>query len=83
MSHRGDAYVIASAIYAGTKHQAVLDIDVLTDRLYNTVSSLGWSDEKAADVYAKLAERLQADTPFELAVSLCESAIKAAEVRYG
>lgn len=83
MSQRGDAYAIASAIYAGTKNQSIVDIDFLTDRLYTTVSNLGWGDDKAADVYARLAETLQCDTPFEKAVALIESAIVRAEIKYG
>lgn len=86
MSNKGDAYAIATAIYAGTKNEPIVDIDVLTDRLYTTLSGgfLGSaSDEYKADLYAQLAERLHADTPFEKAVDIIESALQKTAVRYG
>lgn len=85
MSNKGDAYAIASAIYAGTKGAPVVDIEVLTDRLYNVVNAgfLGTaSDEYKADLYAYLAEKLDAETTFEKAVAIIESGLQRTAVKY-
>lgn len=83
MTQRGDAYVIATAIYAGTKNKEVVDIDELTDRLYSAVVVMGWSEDFSADVYAQLAEKLSHDTPFEKAVAVIESALSKTGARFG
>jgi hypothetical protein len=85
MSNKGDAYVIATAIYAGTRHQAVVDIDTLVERVY-TVTGNGFlgtvSDEYKADLYAYLAEKLDAETTFEKAVAIIESGLQRTAVKY-
>lgn len=73
MSNRGDAFVLATAIYAGHK---TLTIETLEDRLYAAVASIGLgADEVKADIYAQLAERLTAKTTFADALVICEGAI--------
>lgn len=75
MSNKGNAYALATAIYADTRGP-VVDIDDLSDRVYRTVdrSSFG-SDDAKADLYAQLAEKLTADTSFERAVNIIEAAM--------
>lgn len=75
MTTRGDAYALASAIYAGTDGP-VVDIDDVADRVYRTLekSPLGTDDGKA-DLYAQLAERLTADTKFQDAVDIIQMAM--------
>lgn len=85
MSNQGEAYVIATAIYAGTKGTGRVDIDEISDRLYHAMQTTGTlsTDEAKADVYAQLAERLTADTPFEEAVSTIEAALDETEKYIG
>ena len=75
MTTRGDAYALASAIYAGPDGPTV-DIDTLADSVYHTLaySPLG-CDEGKADLYAQLTERLKADTPFQDAVDIIQMAM--------
>lgn len=84
MSNKGTAYAIATAIYAGTHDQEIVDIDDLSDRLYRTLdrSPFG-TDEAKADLYATLAESLTADTTFERAVNIIEAAIDNTEKYLG
>ena len=75
MSNKGNAYALASAIYAGARGP-VVDIDDLSDRIYRTLDKSPFgSDEAKADLYAQLAERLTADTSFERAVNIIEAAM--------
>lgn len=77
MSQRGNAYAIATAIYAGTKNVPIVDIDDLCDRVYRTVNTTPFhSDEAKADLYAQLAEGLTAGTTFERAVNVIEAALE-------
>lgn len=75
MTTRGDAYVLASAIYAGTDGP-IVDIDDVADRVYRTLdkSPLG-SDDAKADLYAQLAEQLTATTSFQSAVDIIQAAM--------
>lgn len=75
MTKRGDAYALASAIYAGTDGP-IVDIDDVADRVYRALDGtpLGCDDGKA-DLYAQLAERLTADTPFQSAVDIIQAAM--------
>lgn len=83
MSNKGNAYAVASAIYADTRGP-VVDIDDISDRLYRTIDATPCgSDDAKADLYATLAERLTADTSFERAVNIIEAAMDNAEVHYG
>ena len=83
MSHKGDAYAIATAIYAGTKDVPLIDTEVLADRLYGVVAGLGYTGDYSADLYAQLAEKLHCGTRFEHAVAIITSAIQRTEAKYG
>ena len=85
MSNQGKAYVIATAIYAGTKGTGKVYIDDVSDRLYHAMSSMGelGTDEAKADMYAQLAERLTANTKFEDAVNIIEGALDETEKYIG
>ena len=73
--NKGNAYALASAIYAGTRGPLV-DIDDLADRVYRTLAGTPWGyDELKADLYARLVEGLTADTTFERAVNVIEAAM--------
>lgn len=68
--------MVASAIYAGTKSQPIVDIDDLCDRLQRAIDKTVFGcDEGRADLYAQLAERLGADTPFNVACDTIEAAM--------
>jgi len=76
MSNRGHALVVATAIYAGTKDQQIVDIDDLCDKLQHAINkSVFGCDEGKADLYAQLAERLTADTKFSVACDTVEAAM--------
>ena len=47
--------------------------------LYDTVETLLFTDEQKADLYARLAEQLQADTPREEALKIIQRAIHACQ----
>lgn len=80
MSNKGNAYALASAIYAGTAGAAVVDVDDLSDRIYRTLDKSPYgSDDAKADLYAQLAEQLTADTSFERAVNIIEAAMDSTE----
>lgn len=75
MSNKGNAYALASAIYADTRGP-VVDIDDISDRIYRTLDATPFgTDEAKADLYAQLAERLTANTSFERAVNIIEAAM--------
>jgi hypothetical protein len=83
MSNKGNAYALASAIYAGTAGP-VVDIDDLVDRVYRTIDKSPFgSDDAKADLYAQLAESLTADTTFERAVNIIEAAMDRTEFYCG
>ena len=76
MTTRGTAYALATAIYAGTKGQAIVDIEELEHRVYRTVDGTAFgADEARADLYAQLAEKLTADTSFQSAVDIIQAAM--------
>lgn len=47
--------------------------------LYDTVASLLFTDEQKADLYARLAEQLKADTPSADALKITQRAIHACQ----
>ena len=47
--------------------------------LYDTVGTLLFTDEQKADLYARLAEKLKADTPREEALKIIQRAIHACQ----
>lgn len=76
MSTLGDAYALASAIYAGTIGRPVVDIEELEQRVYSTLDGTVFgTDEAKADLYAQLAEKLTADTTFQSAVDIIQAAM--------
>ena len=72
---RGTAIVIATAIYAGNRGETVMQDT--EDRIYNCIQASPYfvNDEFRADVYAQLAEKLTATTPFDTAVDTIEAAM--------
>ena len=74
MSNKGTAYVLACAIYAGSRERTTND-DV-DERIYTVLDKSAFRDDEVkADVYAQLAEKLKATTPFAEAVSIIEAAL--------
>lgn len=52
-------------------------VDVVAERVYASIDgTIFRTDEAKADLYARLAERLTADTPFATAVDLIECALE-------
>ena len=49
------------------------------DLLYDTVGTLLFTDEQKADLYARLAEKLKADTPSADALKIIQRAIHACQ----
>lgn len=47
--------------------------------LYDTVETLLFTDEQKADLYARLAEQLKADTPSAEALKIIQRAIRACQ----
>ena len=47
--------------------------------LYDTVATLLFTDEQKADLYARLAEQLKADTPSAAALKIIQRAIHACQ----
>lgn len=47
--------------------------------LYDTVAALLFTDEQKADLYARLAEQLKADTPNAAALKIIQRAINACQ----
>jgi hypothetical protein len=79
----GDAYVLATAIYAGTDGPLV-DTELVGERLYDAVDACGFgSEDHKADLYAQLAERLTATTRFNDAVDIVALAMTRTTQRYG
>lgn len=77
MTYRGAAYVVASAIYAGTRGASMVAVDDVVDRVYAAIDGTVFrTDEAKADLYGRLAERLTADTPFATAVDIIECAME-------
>lgn len=80
MSNLGNAYVLASALYARDRS---LPLEWIADGLYMVVDAMEFGcDERKADLYAQLAEKLEADTGFEEAVSIVETAMNNTDARY-
>jgi hypothetical protein len=73
MSNLGNAYALASALYARDKEAP---IEAICDNLYHCVDGLGFgSEERKADLYAQLTERLTDGMPFEQVVEVIEAAM--------
>lgn len=77
MTYRGAAYVVAGAIFAGTRNAVVVAIDDVAERVYAAIDDTVFrTDEAKADLYGRLAERLTVDTPFATAVDIIECAME-------
>lgn len=73
------ALFIMSAIY-----QLKWDVPIMSDErreelLYETVETLLFTDEQKADLYARLAEQLKADTTRADAIKIIQRAIHACQ----
>lgn len=73
------ALFIASAIYPLDRDGAGPSWGQRCDILYDTVGTLLFTDEQKADLYARLAEQLAADTGFNAAIPIIERAIHACQ----
>jgi len=77
MTYRGAAYVVASAIYAGTRNANLVPVDFMVERVYVSIDDTVFrTDEAKADLYARLAERLTDETTFQAAVDIIEVAME-------
>lgn len=82
MSNKGTAYVLATTIYAG--NQEAVDMEDTEYRIYKTMNASPFSsDVVKADVYAQLAEKLTASTPFAEAVDIIEQALDTTQQHMG
>lgn len=80
MSNLGNAYALATALYARDRSEPLEDI---ADNLYHVVDVIGYGyDERKADLYAQLAEQLKDGMPFEMAVAIIELAMDSTDRRY-
>lgn len=80
MSNKGNAYVLATALYARDKS---LPLEDMADNLYHCVEVLEYGeDERKADLYAQLAESLEDGMTFEHVVSAIEAAMDATDRRF-
>ena len=73
------ALFIASAIYPLAWGGEGPSWDQRCDILYCTVEQLLFTDEQKADLYARLAEQLNAKTEFNDAIRIIERAIHACQ----
>ena len=77
MSNLGNAYALATALYARDTSKPLEEI---CDNLYHCVDGLGFgTDERKADLYAQLAEQLTNGMPFEQAVNIIEKAMSSTD----
>lgn len=78
MSNLGNAYALATALYARDRSEPLEDI---CDGIYHCVDVLGFGvDERKADLYARLADRLTDGMPFERAVSVIHASMDAVDM---
>ena len=73
------ALFVATAIYPLAWDGAGPSWDQRCDILYETVEQLLFTDEQKADLYARLAEQLDANTEFNDAMRIIERAIHACQ----
>ena len=77
MSNLGNAYALATALYARDTSKPLEEI---CDNLYHCVDGLGFgTDERKADLYAQLAEQLTNGMPFEQVVNIIEKAMSSTD----
>lgn len=81
MSNKGNAYALAMALYARDKREPLEDI---CDNLYHCVNGLGFGeDERKADLYSQLSERLTDGMPFEKVVEVIEVCMDETDTEIG
>lgn len=79
MSNKGNAYVLAIALYARDKS---LPLEDMAENLYHCVDVLEYGeDERKADLYAQLAESLADGMTLEHVVSAIEVAMDSTDRR--
>jgi hypothetical protein len=80
MSNLGNAYALATALYARDKSKPLED---MAEQLYHCVEVLEFGeDERKADLYAQLAESLADGMTFEHVVSAIEAAMDSTDRRF-
>ena len=80
MSNLGNAYVLATALYARDKS---LPLEEMAHNLYHCVEVLEYGeDERKADLYAQLAENLKDGMPFETVVEHIGAAMDSTDRRF-
>jgi hypothetical protein len=80
MSNLGNAYALATALYARDKSKPIEEI---AEHIYDVVDGLDFgSDERKADLYSQLAESLDQTTKFSDAVIITEVAMDSTDRRY-
>ena len=80
MSNLGNAYALATALYARDK---TLPLEDMAEQLYHCVNVLEYGeDERKADLYAQLAEALSDGMLFEHVVSSVEAAMDSTDRRF-
>lgn len=73
MSNLGNAYVLASALYARDRS---LPLEDMAYNIYHCVEVMEFGiDERKADLYAQLAEQLTESMGFEQVVAIVEAAM--------
>lgn len=77
MSNSASAFVLAGALYNSSKRAPT------SEAIYDIVDALDFGeDERKADLYAQLEERLSANTTFEEATAIIEDAMNQTDARY-
>ena len=80
MSNKGNAYVLATALYARDRS---LPLEDMAEQLYHCIEVLGYgSDERKADLYAQLADRLKDGMVFADVVVIIGTAMDNTDWRY-
>lgn len=76
----GEAYALAGQLYARDKS---LPLEKQGVDLYELIDQIGFgSDERKADLYAQLEEKLTGDTKFADAVTITADAMFKTHMRY-
>jgi hypothetical protein len=76
MSNKGNAYALATVLYAR-------DTKLTSENIYHAVDVLEFGeDERKADLYAQLEENLTASLPFSQAVDVIEAAMDNTDRRF-
>jgi hypothetical protein len=71
MSNRGNALVLATVLYGRDKSKTV---ESIADNIYHAVEACGFgTDERKADLYAQLTEKLRTYMAFALVVDIIEA----------